>query len=665
MSQNQKWGISIPLSYDKPTAAEEKLNLQLFQLLKDERSFETKAETDKRVKVIQVMKELAKKFVFEASLSKGMSESMAKDAGGCVYTFGSYRLGVHGPGSDIDTLIVVPKHISREDFFTFMVPILKERPELEEIQPVAEAFVPIIKMEFDGISIDLICGKVDLAQVHSDLTLTDTSILRNIDDKDLRALNGTRVTDDILKSVPSRSNFRLALRFIKLWAQKRGIYANVFGFPGGVAWAMLVAKVCQVYPNANSATIVQKFFSFYYNWKWPQPVLLKSIETNRLPFRVWNPTKSNQDRFHKMPVITPSYPSMCATHNITESNKTVILREFKRGIEISSGITAGTKTWKDLIEKHDFFHRYNIYLILLATTKGTEEEHLKWSGCVESKVRLLASKLESTPSIDLAQPHNDYYETTYAYNEDNEAETILAKFGYHNSEKDLEVYKKIDPIKTVLDEAQKINGEAPLTNENKKEIIENHKNIYSSYKQLHITSMFIGFEVQEGQPIDVARPCEEFMEMCKTASDSYDENKFGLLMKYVKVHDLPNFVYEEGELRPEKPTKRRKKVKYTTPSKKKKLEHGNEGQEDSFKAPTPVKRTEVLDEDIAARRSSHSNSFPSIENSNKFSDEMATASNLTPLASAADLHSESICNSSEGKQSLTDSLQAEINSFNK
>ena len=79
-----------------------------------------------------------------------------------------------------------------------------------------------------------------------------------------------------------------------------------------------------------------------------------------------------------------------------------------------------------------------------------------------------------------------------------------------------------------------------------------------------------------------------------------------------------------------------------------------------------MKNPEILDEDeMAARRSSHSNSFPSIENSNKFSDEMATAANITPLASATDLHNESICNSSEGKQSLTDSLQAENNSFGK
>ena len=76
---------------------------------------------------------LVKKFVHQVSLSRGLSEAAAQAAGGKIYTFGSYRLGVHGPGTDIDTLCVVPKHVSREDFFDAFEPMLRELEGVTEV----------------------------------------------------------------------------------------------------------------------------------------------------------------------------------------------------------------------------------------------------------------------------------------------------------------------------------------------------------------------------------------------------------------------------------------------------------------------------------------------------------------------------------------------------
>jgi poly(A) polymerase len=63
-----------------------------------------------------------------------------------------------------------------------------------------------------------------------------------------------------------------------------------------VAWAMLVARVCQLYPKATSSTVVLKFFRIMEKWQWPTPVLLKTPQLQPKGggsnVRVWNPKVS-------------------------------------------------------------------------------------------------------------------------------------------------------------------------------------------------------------------------------------------------------------------------------------------------------------------------------------------------------------------------------------
>ena len=331
-------------------------------------------------------------------------------------------------GSDIDTLVVAPRDVSREDFFDVFPTVLKRLSApgaITELTPVPDAFVPIIKLEYSGISIDLIFASVQLAAVPMELRLDDSNILRGLDDRGLRSLNGTRVTDEILNLVPQEKTFRTALRAVKLWAQRRAIYANVMGFPGGVAWAMLVARVCQLYPRATGSVIVGKFFRIMARWAWPQPVVLKQIESGPLHVRVWNPEVYKGDRFHLMPIITPAYPSMCATHNVTLSTKQIILRELDRGGDICDQIFTSRLGWKDLFARHTFFvDGYKYYLSIVSCSRSKEAQSL-WSGLVESKVRHLVSDIDYDENVSVAHPFNKGFDRVHRCTSEDEVRAVI------------------------------------------------------------------------------------------------------------------------------------------------------------------------------------------------------------------------------------------------
>lgn len=121
-----------------------------------------------------------------------------------------------------------------------------------------------------------------------------------------------------------------------------------------------------------------------------------------------------------MPVITPAYPSMCATFNITRSSMTIINRELQRDLELTESIMVGKRPWSDLFVKHTFFTADYKYYISVTTASKDREAHKVWSGYVESKVRMLVQKLELHPSIALAHAFNKGYDRRHRCKDNDE-----------------------------------------------------------------------------------------------------------------------------------------------------------------------------------------------------------------------------------------------------
>ncbi|XP_012215374.1 poly(A) polymerase type 3 [Linepithema humile] len=394
-------GMTSAISVAEPKPIDITRTNELKEALKPYNVFESEEELNHRMEILSKLNALVKQWIRDTSIARNMPPNVAEQVGGKIYTFGSYRLGVHHKGADIDALCVVPRHIYRSDYFTSFFELLKMQEEVTDLRAVEEAFVPVIKMNFDGIEIDMLFAKLTLKEIPDSMDLRDDMLLKNLDQKCVRSLNGCRVTDEILRLVPNIENFRLALRAIKLWAKRHGIYSNVLGYLGGVSWAMLVARTCQLYPNAVAATLIEKFFLVFSQWKWPQPVLLKQPDNVNLGYPVWDPRVNVSDRYHLMPIITPAYPQQNSTFNVSVSTRTIMQEAFENGLTITEEIIIGKATWDKLFEPPNFFGKYKHYIVLLARSLSAEDQ-LEWCGLVESKIRHLIGTLERNPHITLA-----------------------------------------------------------------------------------------------------------------------------------------------------------------------------------------------------------------------------------------------------------------------
>ena len=143
-----------------------------------------------------------------------------------IFTYGSYRLEVNSPNSDIDCVLVVVEPISRsKHFFSILYDMLNQNSNVKNLIKIESAWVPVIKMIFHGIQIDLtFCqfkGDHTSLEGITDEDFQNQENINHLSRHSERSLNGRNVTEWILNyfSDPQKLQiFRDTLRCIKLFA---------------------------------------------------------------------------------------------------------------------------------------------------------------------------------------------------------------------------------------------------------------------------------------------------------------------------------------------------------------------------------------------------------------------------------------------------------------
>ncbi|PSN34249.1 Poly(A) polymerase alpha [Blattella germanica] len=264
--------------------------LELQEELIHHNVFETEEDHSQRMEILRKLNSLFKEWTCRISLNYNMPQNVAEEVGGKVFYCGSFRIHAHHKGADIDAVCVAPRHVNRSEYFTSFLEFLKMQKEVTNIRAVEKVLkVPLIKMKFDDVKIDLLFASLNLDKIDDTLELTDDMLLKNLDERCAKSMDGCRVANELLVLVPNIGNFGLALRAVKLWAKRRRLYNSVIGYLSGSSLAILMARTCQLYPNAIASTLVHKFFLVFSQWKWPQAVVLRDKVDWGLGLPVWNP----------------------------------------------------------------------------------------------------------------------------------------------------------------------------------------------------------------------------------------------------------------------------------------------------------------------------------------------------------------------------------------
>jgi len=384
-----------------------------------------------RERVLVKMGNLHREWVRSVATKRGLNADAVDSAGGELFTSGSYRLGVHEPGADIDTIAVAPNICTRDDFFgsgyispnkiegdddeaperdpDSLAERIRRHPDVTNFVPVENAAVPILTFDWEGINIDLLFAQLNSPSVSSNFDVDDDMVLSGVDSATEKSLNGPRVTNLIAALVSGTEQryqtFLTVVRLVRKWAKSRGLYSNKMGYWGGVNINMAVALVLQLYPNACPASLLRKFFLVFKSWRWPNPVMLTKPHDAELGLPVWNSHQAATMR-QVAPMITPAYPAMnstlsvsrqtlqilheefCRGHNIVDK----LYKDFQRGDVLDEEEVESGEIWKELFEPSDFFIGYPHYLSV-CVVGPTQQDAQSWAGFVESRLRKLVSDM--------------------------------------------------------------------------------------------------------------------------------------------------------------------------------------------------------------------------------------------------------------------------------
>ncbi|KAL2843925.1 hypothetical protein BJY01DRAFT_215308 [Aspergillus pseudoustus] len=249
----------------------------LMHCLREANTFPSTEEITHRQVVIQHLRTFINERDPNLSVDTRLTLSFA------VVPVGSYGLGVWTLTSDIDILAIGT--VSPRTFFMLMVSKIRRaslagQNDIRLLRKVNAASGTMLELDVRGVRVDLqYCAATRVAETWPQaLSLPASDPTFDIPMHSLLKLNPLRDMHYLQRTIPDLASFRLAYRFIKTWAQRRGIYSSKLGYLGGIHITLLLARVCKLSFSSSAGPIsaldlIPTFFRTYARTNWARETI--------------------------------------------------------------------------------------------------------------------------------------------------------------------------------------------------------------------------------------------------------------------------------------------------------------------------------------------------------------------------------------------------------
>ncbi|CAD5111542.1 unnamed protein product [Dimorphilus gyrociliatus] len=361
--------------------------------------YESENERSKRSTLINNVKSLAKEWIMEMVEDNEDRKTAIKAIKQYIYPLGSYVLEVMEKDSKLDTIFIAPQFISLEDFLTLFSTKLQQYPNVKQVIAVGVCRTPQIRLILDDTELFISFSNVPIEYLTGRKNISHPNAYEGMNFQNAISLNGYHIIQDILKIIPNRQTFQIALRAIKLWAKQKGFYSRRLGIMGGTSWTILVVYICQRFPTASPSQLIYQFFNIYREWSWPKPVEIKqfigkNVYVKNLKLFDFEVSRLARDKNALMPILTPSFPRNNSAFRITRSTKSLIVEEFQKGFTICKEIVDRNGDWTALFEPNRFFDKYEQFIVITGNT--IENYRTQTYSVIESKIKVLTNKLDDS-----------------------------------------------------------------------------------------------------------------------------------------------------------------------------------------------------------------------------------------------------------------------------